>query len=457
MVLFIGLVLLDGRCSVADRPDDGGRGRPHEDRVEYELEHDQHSSELASGSDVAEPDSGHGGQREVEGVRARGQPLELTGAVLVHDEEGEREQHCRQRQEHHERVDVLGPAAQLPSDLLEDPPGQGRHAHESEQQREDDPSCRLIGVDRNRVENDQHPDDGEEQPHPRLSDQQPAPHWCAIPTGRWRSLRWPRPHENRDEDVVQLLGPPDLEVGSVEQVAGGEEQPLVLPSAESAVGPHQAFEGRDLEGRRIHGAVDIDVGRRGHLHRPKQRPRRMRRERSQRVHPGDEVVVKKPISVGTDHDVSLRAALHSDEADSRSRSQAGEQPGPAFLDLLADQALGSGDVHQAEVPRSEHDEVTGRRVLVRACTVLQTCGRTSSGMAADGVASKVVHDGSHPAPALDVLLERDHVLLGELAAQVAQRLSVEVRERRLQGLPVVRNRRRSDTGGARRPRPARGR
>ena len=74
-------------------------------------------------------------------------------------------------------------------------------------------------------------------------------------------------------------------------------------------------------------AVDVDVGRRGHLHRPQQGPRRVRRERRQRVHPGDGVVRREadmpsaPITT-----CPCVAALHRDEADSRGRGQAGEQP-----------------------------------------------------------------------------------------------------------------------------------
>ena len=133
---------------------------------------------------------------------------------------------------------------------------------------------------------------------------------------------------------------------------------------------------------------------------------RVRRERRQRVHSGDGVVVEQAIAVRSDDDMPLRPAEHTDETDPGSGGQAGEKPGPALVDLLARQTLRPGGVDQAEVSRTQNDEVAGRRgVLVRRRAVLQARGGPRSGLPTDRVPGQVVHDGPDAAPALDVFLK----------------------------------------------------
>ena len=122
------------------------------------------------------------GKREIEGVGASGQAFELSGTLLVEDVEPEREQHCGQGEKHHEGVDVLGAAAQLSSDLLDDSPGQGGDADERHQHRDRDPTCRLVRADRDHVEDDQDPDDAQQQPHPGSSGSSRTRRLTAVPS-----------------------------------------------------------------------------------------------------------------------------------------------------------------------------------------------------------------------------------------------------------------------------------
>ncbi len=119
----------------------------------------------------------------------------------------------------------------------------------------------------------------------------------------------------------------------------------------------------------------------------------------------------------------------------------GQQPWPPRLDVLQGQEpLGLRGVHQPEVARPQDDQLLLRALGPVPRWSVRAVGprRAARGLLAHPVVpGEVVEKRLDASPALDVLLEGQHVLAGQGAAQVAEGGAVAVGERRALRLAVV--------------------
>ena len=82
---------------------------------------------------------------------------------------------------------------------------------------------------------------------------------------------------------MEFAGPLDPLGQPCHEIGRAHQHGAVLPTAQTPVGSHEAFEGCDIAGHGIHGAVDVEIRRLGVHQRELQHPRRMLPEAGQRV------------------------------------------------------------------------------------------------------------------------------------------------------------------------------
>ena len=189
-----------------------------------------------------------------------------------------------------------------------------------------------------------------------------------------------------------------------------DERPRLRPS-DPAVERDQLLEGTAFLEIGVVEAADHDVG---HVSEPvgaQQVPRRVRRERRQRILALDGSLGEVVGAGGAEYDRTALRRADEEPADVRVRAERRDQPRVALVDLLEREPARL--LHQrdeAEVSRAEHDDVPVRDVVLRALALLLVGppGRLADGQADHRVllvAAGDLLDGPLLERALDELVE----------------------------------------------------
>ena len=213
------------------------------------------------------------------------------------------------------------------------------------------------------------------------------------------------------------------------QLDGREDERTGLEAAHAAVERDQLLERAALVELGVVEAVHEEIGRVREPVRAKQVLRGRRGERRERILPLDAPVGEEPRAATAEHDRPGLRGADEHEADVLVLEQGRDQLRVPLVDLLAGQAPRLvQQVHEAEIPGAEHDDVLAAHVLLAAALLARLVA----------LPGRLVEGDADAGAALVLPRLRAHVVrLDRAANEILERVAVPLLERGALRLAVI--------------------
>ena len=149
---------------------------------------------------------------------------------------------------------------------------------------------------------------------------------------------------------MEAVGPLDLLVRQhVRERPRGQQDRTILPAAKASVGTDQRFERRNIKRGVLDAAVDVEVGCLRHHDCPAEHSGSMVAVRLERVSSGHLTGVEPDPAVRTERPRHACRVEAGDESDAFVGGEAGNELGPALLEILQTEPDPSVHIQRAEI------------------------------------------------------------------------------------------------------------